>query len=166
MQLVAGGVTAQFFDVLGVSPVHGRAFNRDEDMLGNHRVVLLGHDVWHDRFGGRPDIVGHTITLNGLPHQVIGVLGPSFEAPTLAKPTIWVPLVLRGGQEALPRASHYLSVFARMKPAVSLENARHEMDAIGKQLETEYPAQSRGHGAHAALLRDEILEPVSGVSPC
>lgn len=159
VQLVVGGGTASFFDVFGVRALHGRTFAPEEDVPGRNRVAILSHGVWQQRFGSDPSIVGRSITLNGIPQQVIGVLPAEFESPG-GPVDIWTPLVLRGGNEEPPRASHYLSVYARLKPAVPLEAARSEMDAIGRQLEQQYPNLSRGHGAHVVALRDEAVGPV------
>ena len=159
VQLPIGGVTAGFFDVLGVRAVHGRTFRPEEDNFGNHRVVVLSHALWQQRFGGDSSVIGRSITVNGIPQQVIGVLPSDFEPPS-GPVDLWAPLVLRGGSEAPPRASHYLTVYARLKPGVALEAARSEMDAIGRQLEEQFPDLSRGHGAHVVALRDEIVSPV------
>ncbi len=159
VQLARGSVTAAFFDVLGVRAAHGRTFAPGEDTLGRHRVAVLGHAIWQQRFGGDPSVVGKSIMLNGVPHDVIGVLPQDFESPT-APMDLWVPMPLQTDAEPPPRASHFLSVYARMKPGVRLEAARSEMDTIGKQLEAQYPNESRGHGAHVVALRDEIVGPV------
>jgi putative ABC transport system permease protein len=159
VQLSAGGVTAGFFDVLRVRPLHGRTFARDEDRLGNHHVVVLGHPLWSQRFGGDLSIVGRSIILSGVSHEVIGVLPPDFEPPK-DPVQLWFPLVLRGGSAAPPRASHFLFVYARIKPGITREAARSEMDAIGRQLEEQYRSESDGHGAHVVALRDEIVSPV------
>ncbi len=156
VQITVGGVTADFFNVLGVRALHGRTFAPDEDVLGQHRVVVLGHALWRQRFGGDPSIVGRQITLNGVAQEVIGVLPPGFEAPKGAI-DLWAPLVLRSGAEAPTRTNHFLLVFGRLKSGVGLEAARSELDAIGRRLEEQYPNLSRGHGAHVVALRDDIV---------
>lgn len=159
VQLTVGSTTAGFFDVLGVPALHGRTFAAQEDVLGRNRVAVLSHALWQQRFGSDASIVGRSITLNGLPYQVIGVMPAQFESP--AGPVdLWAPLVLRDGKEEPPRASHSLFVYARLKPGVLLEAGRSEMDAIGRQLEQQYPQLSRGHGAHVVALRDEAVGPV------
>jgi putative ABC transport system permease protein len=159
VQLPVGSVTAGFFDVFGIRALHGRTFTPDEDSFGHHRVVVLSHSLWQQRFGSDPSVIGRSITLNGIPQQVIGVLPAGFEVPG-GPVELWAPLVLRGGPEPPPRASHYLFVYARLKQGIALEAARSEMDAIGRQLEAQYPTESRGHGAHVAALRDEVVSPV------
>jgi putative ABC transport system permease protein len=158
VQLTVGGVTPAFFEVFGIRPLYGRTFLPGEDTTGRHRVVVLGHSLWQQRFGADATVIGRTITLNGTTHDVVGVLPPDFESPT-APAEIWTPLVLQTGVEAPPRASHFLYVYGRMKPSVALAAARSEMDAIGKQLEAQYPNESQGHGAHVISLRDDVVGP-------
>jgi putative ABC transport system permease protein len=166
VQLRAAGVTSGFFDVLGVRPLHGRVFAPGEDTLGRHRVALVSFGLWRDRLGSDPHIVGRSLQLNDVPHEVIGVLPREFTAglgertPTPGEMAdIWAPLVLQNGSEAPARASHFLSVYARLKPGVSVEAARDEMDRIGAQLSAEYPAENRNHGAHLVPLRERIVGP-------
>ena len=127
--------------------------------VGRHRVVVLGHAVWRQRFGGDAAVVGRTIMLNGMPHQVVGVLPPDVAFPH-GEPQLFLPLVLQAPNEPPSRVSHNFSVYARLKPGVSLAQARSEMDRIGKDLERQYPQLSRGHGAHVTSLPEEITGPV------
>ena len=158
VQLPAAGVTATFFDVFGIRALHGRTFADGEDILGRHRVVVLSHGLWLERFGGDPSVVGRTVMVNGLPQEVIGVLPREFEFPGQT-PEMWAPLVLRGGQDAPGRANHYMNVYARLKPDVSLEGARVDMDRVGSALERSYPETNEGHGANVVSLREEIVGP-------
>jgi putative ABC transport system permease protein len=158
VQLATAAVSPSFFEVLGTRPLLGRTFAPEEETLGRHRVVMIGHGLWQQRFGGDRGIVGRSIMLNGIPHLVIGVLPPDFEFPGETA-AIWAPLVLRGDDGPPPRASHFLLVYARLQPGVSLTAARDEMDRIGLTLEQEHPDESRGHGAHVVAMRDEIVSP-------
>jgi putative ABC transport system permease protein len=107
-ELVAGAVTANFFQRIGVRPIVGRAFLPGEDQRGREHVAILGHRLWRRRFGGDPHIVGKSIMLNGESHQVVGVLPPDF-AWNNRRTDVWVPYV-RGrdrdyraaGREARP----------------------------------------------------------------
>jgi putative ABC transport system permease protein len=157
VQVPTAVVTAAFFDVLGVRAIHGRTFAPGEDTPGRHRVVLISHPLWQQRFGGAADAVGRTVQLNGIAHQVIGVMPRTFEFPGETA-DIWQPLVLQSGTPP-PRAAHFLSVYGRLKPGVSVESARAEMDRIGEDLARAYPTESRGHGAHVVPLREEIVGP-------
>ncbi len=169
VQLAAAGVTATFFDVLGVRPLYGRAFATGEDVPGHHRVVIMSHTLWQERFGSDPQVVGRSIRLNDISHEIIGVLPRAFEAgmgertPTPGElADVWTPLVLQEGSEPPPRAAHYLNVYARLKTGVSVEAARAEMDQVGAHLSREYPTENRNHGAHVVPLRERIVAPVRG----
>jgi putative ABC transport system permease protein len=155
VRLFAGAVSPAFFDVLKVRLALGRSFRVEEGTIGQHRVVVLGHRLWQQRFGADPGVVGRKIVLNGSPHDVLGVLPRTFEFPD-STIDLWVPLALEGGAQPPPRANHFLSVFARMKPGMTVERARVEMDRIGAQLSQQYPDTNRTHGAWVVLLRDEL----------
>ena len=158
VQLPSALVSSSFFDVFGIRPLHGRTFVDGEDIPGRHRVVVLSHGLWQDRFGADPSVVGRTVVVNGVSAEVIGVLPREFEFPG-ETPAIWAPLVLRDGQVAPPRANHYMNVYARLKPGVSLEAARADMDRVGNDLERAYPETNEGHGANVVSLREEIVGP-------
>ena len=159
VRLLVGAVSPSFFDVFGVKPMLGRTFREDEGTMGRHRVVILGHAVWATRFGRDRSIVGRQLSLNGVPHEVVGVLPETFEFPddTL---DLWAPLPHDGLTVPLPRANHQYSVFARLKDGVTLEQARTDMDRVGKILEQQYPDTNRGHGGWAASLEDRLKTPV------
>jgi putative ABC transport system permease protein len=152
-------VSAPFFDVLGVRPLLGRTFATGEDQLGRNRVVVLGHGLWQQRFGGHANVIGRSIVLNGSPYQVIGVLRADAAFPH-TEAQIFAPLALSSPNEPPSRTSHGLGVYARLRPGVSFEQARSEMDRIGRDLERTYPELSRGHGANVTKLPDEIKGPV------
>lgn len=164
-----GGVTAAFFEVFRVRPFLGRTFAEGDDVLGQHRVVVLSHALWRQRYGADPNVVGQTIMLNGLPQQVIGVLPADAKLPdgvamggvgSGEAVQLFAPMTLLGGPDAPSRTSHQFIVFARLRDDVSLEQARAEMDRIGRDLEAQYPNLSRGHGSHVTLLTDDIVGPV------
>jgi putative ABC transport system permease protein len=159
VRLFVGAVTTQFFDVLRVNPMLGRGFRPEENVAGKHRVVILGHRLWTTRFGSDRQVVGRTVPLNGIPHEVVGVLPQTFEFPddTL---DMWAPIPLEGLAQPLQRANHQYFVYARLKAGVSLDQARTDMDRVGKLLEQQYPDVNRGHGAWAASLEDRLKTPV------
>ena len=157
VRLFAGVVSPAFFDVLGVKPALGRTFRPDEAVFGQHRVVILGDRIWRQRFGADPTIVGRTILLNQLPSEVAGVLPASFEFPD-SDLELWTPLALTSAPQPPSRTLHFLTVYARLKPGITLERARADMDRIGAQLAEEYPASNQYHGAHIGLLRDELQQ--------
>ena len=158
-KLPVGAVSPPFFQVFGVRPLHGRTLEEGEDAVGRNRVVVLGHALWRQRFGGDAAAVGRTITLNGIPHQVVGVLPPDVAFPH-GESQLFLPLILQVPNEQPSRVSHNYSVYARLKPNVTMAQALAEMDRLGKHLEQQYPQLSRGHGAHVTSLPEEITGPV------
>ncbi|MEX2270285.1 MAG: ABC transporter permease, partial [Vicinamibacterales bacterium] len=158
-KLPVGAVSPPFFQVFGIRTLHGRTFEAGEDVIGRHRVVVLGHALWRQRLGGDVAAVGRTIMLNGIPHRVVGVLPPDVAFP-LGESQLYLPLLLQAPNEPPSRVSHNFNVFARLKPGVTMAQARSEMDRIGKDLEQQYPQLSRGHGSHVTSLPEEITGPV------
>ncbi len=148
----AGRVTASFFDTLGVKPMLGRGFLAEEEQEGRDGVVIMNHDLWQRRFGADHNIVGRRISLSGMSVEVVGVLPPSFRFPN-EKLALWLPLVTTGQQT---RSNHSLAVYARLKPGVTLSQARAEMERIGEQLRREYPQENENHTAFVISLREEI----------
>jgi putative ABC transport system permease protein len=159
IRLGAGAVTPAFFDVFRIKPQLGRTFEPAEGIQGRHRVVVLSHGLWQRRFGSDPGIVGRTLELNGFSYEVVGVLPATFEFPD---PTleIWTPLAFEGTPEPPSRDTHNYFVYARMKPGVSLQQARAEMDRLGSQLSAQYPDTNRTHGIWVTSLRDQITGPM------
>ena len=161
-------VSGSFFDVLGPPMAAGRTFGPDDDReLGARPVTILAHGLWQRRFGGRPDIVNQSITLNGHPFTVIGVAGEGFRGTnTIGGPDLWVPFamyreVLSGiGLEGYNsrRGLIYQGV-ARLKDGVTLEQARANADAIGKALERDFPTDNRGRTFSLQPLADGNLPP-------
>ena len=117
VRLFAGAVSPPFFDILRVRMLLGRNFRPEEGVIGKHRVVILGHQLWRSRFGADQAIVGRSLALNGIPHEVVGVLPASFEFPDDSL-DLWAPLALEGGSEPLGRAGHQFTVYARLKNGV------------------------------------------------
>ena len=138
-QLTAAAASANLFHLLGVEAAKGRTFLPDEGQPGLHRVAVLSHQLWEDRFGSDQLVVGRTMILDGEPFTVVGVMAPGFE---LISPTIqlWIPLILERGN--LPRERRDLLAFARLREGASLEQARLEISELGRQLEEQYPQAS------------------------
>ena len=157
VRLVAASVSTPFFDVLRVSPSIGRGFRQEEGKVGQDRVVVLNHGLWERRFGSDPSIVGRKLVLNGFPHDVIGVMPRSFEFPDRTI-ELWTPLAYEGATEAPQRTNHFLEVYARLKPGVSLERARADMDRVGAELSRLYPEANQNHGAYVAPLHEDLTD--------
>jgi putative ABC transport system permease protein len=153
-QVEGSPVTANLFQVLGVSPMLGRDFSAEEDRPGGGRVVLLSYSLWQRRFGGDASIVGREIWLSNQKYQVIGVMPRGITFPE--KSEIWLPLALGPGQWAL-RDDHFLRVYGRLKPGVTLTQARREMADLAAQLAQEYPKTNAKLGATVVSLRDQLV---------
>ncbi len=147
-------VTGTLFEVLATPPLVGRAIS---DTDAGARVVVLAHSLWTRRFGGDPAILGRTLTINGEPYTVVGVMPPAFRfAPFWqTKAEAWVPLPL--ADRAADRAGRSLRVFARLRDGVSLDAARAELAAISQRLARDWPATDTGLTTGAVLLRDKAI---------
>jgi predicted permease len=118
-------VTADFFHVLGVSPARGRAFTRDEDAQGKNDVIILSDGLWHSRFGGRTDVIGSTMELDGQPARIVGIMPPSFQFPDI-QTQAWLPM----GLDPTRRHAWFNLGLARLKRGVSIEHAHRQTTAI------------------------------------
>ncbi len=136
-------VTSDIFPLLGVHPLMGRVFLPQEDQRGREDEVVVSYRLWQRRFGGDARIIGMPITLDGEKYTVIGVMPRDFKfAPFWAtKAELWAPLAL--SDRAADRDANSLRVFARLKPGVTLDQARAEMAMITGRLEKEYPGSNR-----------------------
>jgi putative ABC transport system permease protein len=152
---LGAGVSWDLFPMLGTPPILGRGFSAEDDRPGAGNVVLLGHDLWTRRYHGDERIIGQSILVNGRPHVVIGVMPPGFAFPNNQR--LWVPLEPIVSQD--PRNFRGLFAFGRMKPGVTMERARQELDAIAGRLAVEYPATNEGWTSHLRTLRDAFLPP-------
>jgi putative ABC transport system permease protein len=147
-------ITANFFDVLGARPALGRGFTPEEEQPGQDRVVILNHGFWQRRFGGDPGIIGRPVSLDGVIRTVVGIMPPDYNYPPGGE--LLAPLALTPQQKQSRRNHTYLAV-ARLKPGVSIEQARTEMDAIAGRLEQQYPQTNTGWGAAVFPLLDHTV---------
>ncbi len=135
-------VTDGFFATFGATPQLGRDFLPEEDQPGRNFVVMLSNGFWQRRFGGDPKIVNQAITLNGQSYTVIGVMPASFRYGG-RDVDLWTPIAFTA-QQAQNHGGHYLQAVGRLKPGVSVEQARTEMVAIAGRLATQYPDANTG----------------------
>jgi putative ABC transport system permease protein len=147
-------VSANLFSLLGVEPQLGRAFTAEEDKPGS-RVVILSHRMWQRRFGGDATIIGRALNLNGEAYTVVGVMPRGFQFPT-PQIQLWVPIAFPA-DEAAQRGSHYLEVIARLKPGVTLQQARAQMSTIASRLEKQYPEQNTRIGIVLTPLHEQVV---------
>lgn len=153
-------VTSSYFDVLGVQPRHGRAFTEEEDRVGNHRVAILSHGLWTRQFGGRPDLVGQTVHVNGFPYTVVGIMPPDFRpvgSMALGEEVeMWRPLAASDEQRNA-RGWRNLRVVGRLRPGATLEEAQHELASISARIALEEPEHQRGRGVRVVSLHEQTV---------
>ena len=147
-------VSADFFNVLGVQPARGRAFQPGEDQPGREREVVLSNALWQRRFGGNPNILGKSIRIDDRDYTVTGVMPPKVEFPKATD--IWTPLALTP-EERHSRVSHSLLQVARLKPGANITRAAAELEAIGRRLEQLYPDTNKGRRFDAMSVHDFMI---------
>jgi predicted permease len=150
----SGQLTVAAFEALGVRPVLGRGFQPGDDRPGAEPVVLVGHDLWRERYSGSPSIIGQTIRANGVQRVVIGVMPEKFAFPI--REALWTPLSIDPLATPRGQGPNY-QVIARLKPDVSLEQARSQASTIAAQLASEFPATNRGVGGDVLPYTKTIL---------
>jgi len=149
----AAGVTASLMDVFRVNPAIGRWISEAEDQAGGHKVVVLTDGYWRRRFGGDPHVLGQTISINGDPHEVIGVMPARFSH---RRAELFIPVQRKF--DPSNRGSHFLATYGRLKPGVTLSQAQQEMRALGATLAKEF-----GHN-HGIDVQSYPQVVVSGVA--
>ena len=158
-QLRSGQVSADFFRLLGAPIVRGRTFSAEEDSPKGPKVVVLSAQLWQRRFQSDPDVVGRTISLSGDPHTVIGVLGAGFDVQEFGPPPeVWVPFQLD------PNTSdqgHYFRSMGRLKPGVTLDQARARLQASAAEYKQKFPTALRPNDAFSVEpLRESVVRNV------
>jgi putative ABC transport system permease protein len=150
----ASSVSADFFPVLGIEPILGRTLGSEDFHPGESRAVVLSHGYWQRRFGGRQDIIGTKVVVDGNPGEVIGVMPRNFRSFSLhgRGARVWVPLSGRSEQE--DRATPFVEVVARPKSGIAFDQARSEMETIAVDLAARYPVTNIGHGVRLRTIRE------------
>ncbi len=150
---IAGArVSPNFFSVLGVAPQVGGGFDFVEKEPAQAHVAMLSYSYWQTRFGGSPAVLGQTLTLNDNSYTVVGVLPAKFYLPATRegveqrKPDIWIPYEAANQRTEADLTRRKMQVFARLAAGVSLEQARREMELIGKRVEEQNPTLNAGFG--------------------
>ena len=155
LRLECSEVTEDFFPVLGLRPLHGRAFT-SADMQPGTRSVILSNALWKDRFASDPDVIGKSITLDAQPHTIIGVmpaqppLGFSTDSQLF---TAFIPTK----EQLADRGNHAYSVIARLKPHSSVASAEAELSTISARLSSAYPDIDKDWTIHATSLKQFLL---------
>jgi len=144
--------SGNLFETLGITPILGRTFLPDEDRPGSTRVAIVSYDLWKRRFNGLPGVLSASIRLNGEPYTVVGVMPPTFSYPARSV-QVWLPL-----QVYLPATvlqshdNHILTVIGRLRPGVSVAQARAEIDGIVRRYKRAHPEEVMGKGGNVVSL--------------
>jgi putative ABC transport system permease protein len=150
-------VSPAFFEALGVRPAIGRGFLAEEGQAGRNRRVVLGHELWQRSFGGEPDLVGRSVTLDGEPYEVVGIAAPGFGFPDGTE--AWAPLVTPAPGEAR-RDQHYLSVLGRLAPGRSREQAEAALAVVAARLEKDHPKTNKDRRIEVSGFSYGFSDPV------
>src|SRR6202030_1424340 len=155
--LRSAAVSPNYFGLLGVSPQLGRTFEPGEDQSGRDHVVILSHDLWERRFGSDVSAVGRVIRVNREDYTVIGVMPETFRLLGFT-PNLWTPLVITpADQTVAARNNRSLRLFARLKPGVTIEQARAELVTLARRALESFPDTEKGWGAAVRTLPDFLI---------
>ena len=147
-------ITADAFSFLGVKPVLGRTFRADEDQKGATPVALLGYEIWQNHFGSDANIIGRVATINGKRVTVVGVMPKGWRFPEASD--LWMPLQIE--EKENPRGNFNFSCFAKMKPGVSIEQVRAELQAIAARIAADHPQTNTGGSVRVRFFREEAVK--------
>jgi predicted permease len=155
-------VSANYFDVLGVTPIRGRGFVAAEgEVPGRNPVVVISHGLWQRRFNGDPDLVGRTIAINGHQLTLVGIAPPDYIGAYRGLASeVWVPIMMgpqlepKYGDGLLSRRSRWLIGIGRLKPGVSLQQARARFDLLSRELQATQPDEWRSVQRPTGRLRE------------
>jgi predicted permease len=161
-RLHAHMISAEFFPALGLNPLMGRNFRPEEDRAGAGPVVVLGDGLWKRKFASSTEVLGKSITLNGKSYTIVGVA--QARLPGISPTDVYVPI----GQWTDPtfldrRVSMGTNSIGRLKPGVSLAQARADMDSIAQNLATAYPEADKGTGITLVPLKTDVVGDVRGI---
>ena len=154
-RVIGARVSADLFPLLGVQPGLGRAFTEEEDQDGHGQVVILSHEFWQSRFGGDSHTLNQTITLNEKPYTVVGIMPPGFAFPD-TRTQVWTPVAFNPAERAT-RDTNFIDIIARLKPGVSIEQARAHMAALAQRQAERYPQSNTGVGAKVISLHEQTV---------
>jgi putative ABC transport system permease protein len=148
-----------FFKIMKGQPLLGRTFTKEEQEDGKDFVIVLSYGLWQRRFGGDPSIVGKSISLNGRPYNVVGVMGADFHPlpSTLVSPEGQFYRPVAEAYDDNARDERHLRAIARLKPGVTIEQARSELTVIAQRLEQQHPQTNKDYGATVVSITDEIV---------
>ncbi len=159
-------ISASFFPLLGVKPVIGRAFRPQEDQVGAAPVVLISSGLWKRKFGSSPEALGKSLTLNGTAYTIVGVIPADFHyaGDNFHPSDVYVPIGQWNDPNFRDRNTVMgMNAVGRLKPGVSLAQARADMDALGRHLAAEYPETNKGTGIALIPLKQAVVDDIRPV---
>ena len=145
------------FRVLGVQPVVGRVFTDEEELPGHERLAILSYGAWQRRFGGRSNVAGQTLQLDGQTFEVVGVMPKGFQFPPGDRDVeVWSPLTL-DVRSLLTRPHRMYRAIGRLAPGVTMAQAQSEMDTISQNLSRQHPDTNAGWGVRLVPAHDQVV---------
>jgi putative ABC transport system permease protein len=151
-------ISGNAFPLIGARPILGRDFRADDDRDGAAPVVILGHDVWRNRYESSPEVIGRAIRVNGVASTVIGVMPEGFLFPQ--RSFLWQPLAALEAESKADRGSRYLGAFGRMKAGVTREQADADLQSVTSVLAARYPTTNARIQAGTATFRSGVGGPI------
>ncbi len=150
-------VSAEFFSTLGVPPILGRTFRPDDDRLGAAPVVILGGGLWKRKFGSSPDVIGKSLTLNGTSYMVVGVIPAEFTFYGQDR-DVYTPIGMWNDPSFRDRRiSVSAHAFGRLKPGVTLTQAKADMDLVARNLAEAFPVANKQTGINLVSMKEDIV---------
>ncbi len=150
-------VSSQFFSILRVPPLLGRTFTSEDGVAGHHQVVILSYELWQRQFGANPKIIGQKMDVDAVPFTVIGVMPRGFSFPKTHS-EVWTPLPLARTEDW--KGGRYLTVVARLKPGVTLEQAREDMLNVANLAAETRPDFNKGWSAEVMPMLEDATQGV------
>jgi predicted permease len=158
-QVDTAGTTPGLLGAMGVKPLAGRIFLPEDGKRGAASVVILSENLWRDRFGADPRVIGRSVNLDMRDFTIVGIMPSSFRYPFFSSEEIWIPVQqdpLFGPWMNKP-ALHFMGITARLKPGVSIASAQAELDAISVRLARKFPADDKGFEFHIVPLQQDLV---------
>ena len=155
-RFIGAKVTWDYFQVFNTQPILGRVFGKEEDQPGRDDVVVLSYGLWRDRFGANSNIIGTTMQIDQRPRRIIGVM-PQYYDPVGDEDQFWLPAAFTDAQ-LKEHDEHFLFTAARLKSGVTLQQARSELEVIGKRMAEAFPKDNRERTVTAVPLKDLLVE--------
>ena len=163
-RLKALQVSATLLPMLGAQPLLGRLFDPNDNRGQAPRTAILGHSLWQRRFSGTPDIIGQPLLLDGEPYSIVGVLPADFQFPPLRRDNVdlWLPVGLLERHDWFTRRGNHagLSGIGKLKPGVTLAQARADMERVAQQLERDYPGENTGYAVRVRSYHEAIVRAI------